>query len=261
MTRPRQFLAVACFILPLAAFSAAAQTSASKPELAARGVVAPRVQATLSAQISGRLIRVTTERGRRVAQGEALAEFDCALEQARAKAALAELEGAQARLANLQRLDRLGSVGKVDVRIAAAEADKAAAVLDERRGTLRYCVVTAPFSGVAVDVPARAFESVEAGEPLVSLIDEGSLRIEALAPSHWTAWLKPGTPLAFTVDETGERFPATVSLIDGRIDPGSQTVTIFAEPRRPTTGAPFMAGMTGSALFDAALQSHPPPTQ
>ncbi|HRQ83171.1 MAG TPA: efflux RND transporter periplasmic adaptor subunit [Azospirillaceae bacterium] len=250
---------VTALAVMLAAESAAAQQT--KTELSARAVIAPRVETTLSAQISGRLLRVTAERGGRVAKGDVLAEFDCSLEQARAKAAQADLDGAQARLTNLQRLDRMGSVGKVDVRVAAAEVDKAAALLDERRGVLRYCVISAPFDGVATDVQARAFASIEAGKPLISLIDDRTLRIEALTPSHWAAWLRPGLPLRFTVDETGETFSAVVTGVDGRIDPGSQTVAVFAEPRRDAKSAPFMAGMTGSAVFDAAAANPTAPTQ
>lgn len=250
---------IATLALMLAAGPATAQQA--KQELSARAVITPRIETTLSAQISGRLLRVAVERGGRVAKGDVLAEFDCTLEQARAKAAQADLEGAQARLTNLQRLDRMGSVGKVDVRVAAAEADKAAALLDERRGVLRYCVLTAPFDGLATDVQARAFASVEAGKPLISLIDDRTLRIEALAPSHWAAWLRPGLPLSFTIDETGETFPAVVSGVDGRIDPGSQTVAVFAEPRRTAKNAPFMAGMTGSAMFDPAATNPVAPTQ
>jgi membrane fusion protein, multidrug efflux system len=244
------------FAATVAALPTAAQESV------ARGVVAPRVEATLSAQISGRLIRLAVDRGQAVKAGDVLAEFDCALEQARAKAAKADLEGARAKLLNLQRLDRMGSVGKVEVQIAAAAADMAAAVVDERQAILRYCVVVAPFSGVVVDVPAHAYESVEAGKPLAALLDDKSLRIVVLAPSDWAAWLKPGLSLTFTVDETGERFPAKLNRIDGRIDPGSQTITVFAEPERKNHDAPpLIAGMTGSAIFSPAQAAAPPITQ
>lgn len=222
---------------------------AAAQELTARGVIAPRIEATLAAQIAGRIARLPVDRGQLVKAGEVVAEFDCALEQARLKGAQADHEGARARLVNLQRLDRMGSAGKVEVQIAAAEADRAAAVLEERQGVVRYCVVTAPFSGVVVDVPVHAFESVEAGRPLVSLLDHRSLRIVALTPSAWAAWLKPGAALKFTVDETGESFPAVVSHLDGRIDPGSQTITVFAQPQRADGGPPLIAGMTGSAVF------------
>lgn len=247
-------------LIGLLAFSVAVPAAAQ--EMTARGVVAPRVEATLSAQISGRLIRLSADRGQRVKIGDVLAEFDCVLEQARAKAAKAELDGASARLTNLQRLDRMGSVGKVEVQIAAADKERAAALLEERAAALRHCVVAAPFSGVVVDVSAHAYESVEAGEPLVSLLDDKSLRIVALVPSNWVGWLKPGLSLTFKVDETGETVEATVSHIDGRIDPGGQIITVFAAPRfsdaaASQSAAPLIAGMTGAATFKPS----PPPAQ
>lgn len=259
-------------LIALSAFSAAipaAIPAAAAEIMTARGVIAPRIEATLSAQISGRLVRLAVERGQRVKSGDVLAEFDCALEQARAKAAKAELDGATARLTNLQRLDRMGSVGKVEVRIAAADKERAEAVLEEREAVLRYCVVTAPFSGVVVDVPAHAYESIEAGKPLATLLDDGSLRIVALAPSNWVARLTAGLPLTFKVDETGETIAATVSHLDGRIDPGGQVIAVFAELRRkdpaapqgaePAAALPLIAGMTGAATFNPPPPSPPPP--
>lgn len=223
---------------------------AKAEQLTARGVIAPKIEATLSAQIGGRLLRLPVDRGQMVKSGDVLAEFDCAIEQARAKAAKADLEGARAKLLNLQRLDRMGSVGKVEVHIAAAAADMAAAVVEERQAILRYCVVTAPFSGVVVDVPVHAHESVEAGKPLVSLLDDKSLRIVVLTPSNWTAWLRAGLPLTFRVDETGDSFAARISHIDGRIDPGSQMITVFADPQQGNgRNVPLIAGMTGAAAF------------
>lgn len=239
-----------------AAGAAGAARAAERPT--ARGVIAPRVEATLSAQIGGRLVRLPVERGQSVKTGDVLAEFDCAVERARAKAAKAELDGAQARLVNLQRLDRMGSVGKVEVQIAAAEADRAAAALEERNAVLRYCVVVAPFGGLIVDVQARAHESVEAGKPLASLLDDETLRVVVLAPSNWAGWLRPGLPLTFKVDETGESFDAAVTRVDGRIDPGGQIVAVFAEPQgrggndgRERAAVPLIAGMTGAATFVA----------
>lgn len=252
-TRP-PIAALLALTLPILAMAGA--PSAMAQRLTARGVIAPRIEATLSAQIGARIARLPVDRGQSVKAGDVLVEFDCALEQARLKAAQADLDGVRARLTNAQRLDHMGSVGKLEVRIAEAEADKAAAVVEERKAVLRFCTVTAPFSGVTVDVPVHANESVEAGKPLVSLLDHRSLRIVLLAPSGWTSWLKPGVSLAFTVDETGEGFSAVVTHLDGRIDPSSQTVTVFAKPQRADDGPPLISGMTGSARFEAG----PPPS-
>lgn len=253
--RPRPATAAGATALAAALLAGLPATAEDKT---ARGVIAPRIEATVSAPIGGRLLRLPVDRGQRVKAGDVLAEFDCVLEQARAKAAKAELDGASARLTNLQRLDRMGSAGKVEVQIAAADTERAAATLEERTAVLRRCVVTAPFGGVVVDVPVHAHESVEAGKPLVSLLDDKSLRIVALAPSNWILWLKPGLPLAFRVDETGETIDAAVSHIDGRIDPGGQIISVFAEPRHRDTVAPLIAGMTGAAAF-APPSSSPTP--
>jgi membrane fusion protein, multidrug efflux system len=252
--KARLIAALGCCVAGLS--GAHAQERSTAADMTARGVISPRIEATISAQISGRIARLTVDRGRTVTAGEVLVEFDCALEKVRLKAAQADLEGARAKLLNLQRLDRMGSVGKVEVQIAAAAADMAAAAVDERQTILRYCVVTAPFSGVVVDVPVHAHENVDAGKPLVSLLDDKSLRIVALAPSNWAAWLTPGMTLTFSVDETGERFPAQVSGLDGRIDPGSQTIAVFAQPKREQSVTPLISGMTGSAVFD--VKASPP---
>lgn len=225
--------------------------------VSARGMVEPRVETTLSSQIAARIARLPVDRGTRVAKGDLLVAFDCALEQARLKAAEADLEAARARLASLRRLDQLGSIGRMDVQVAAAEQNKAAALVEERQVVIRHCTVNAPFDGLVIDVPVHANDSVEAGAPLLSMLDDRSLRLVILAPSDWTAWLAPGMPLTFMVDETGEPLPARISHVGARIDAASQTIAVFAVIERPAgeRGAgmpsrPLIAGMTGTATLD-----------
>lgn len=224
---------------------AAAQTQTQT----ARGVVEPRVEATLSSQIAARIARMPVDRGQRVKAGELLVDFDCGLERARLRAAQAEQAGVTAKLANLRRLDQLGSVGKVDVQIAQADADRIAALIEERRLIIERCAIRAPFDAIVVDVMAHANDGVESGKPLLSLLDERSLRLVILAPSAWAAWLKPGMPLAFTVDETGDSIAGSVVNLGGRIDPASQTIPVYADIKRESRSLPLVAGMTGSATI------------
>lgn len=243
---------------PVAAQSPATQSPATQNPMArdpvARGMVEPRVEATLSSQIAARIERVAVDRGQRVAAGAELVAFDCALEKARLKAATAERDGAVAKLESLRRLDKMGSVGRVDVALAAAEANRAAAAVEERGIVVDHCRVAAPFDGLVIDVMVHAGESVEGGTPLVSLLDDRSLRLAILAPSDWTAWIRPGRRLDFVVDETGERLSGVVTHLGARIDPASQTIPVFAAITReegPAAGdePPLIAGMTGSAGF------------
>lgn len=233
-------------------------TASAQQNRVARGMVEPRIEATLSSQVAARVERVAVDRGQRVAKGDELVAFDCALERARLKAAEAERDGAIAKLDSLRRLDKMRSVGRVDVELAAADAARTRAAVEERGIVVERCVVLAPFDGLVIDVPIHADESVEAGKPLVSLLDDRSLRLAILAPSDWTAWVRPGMPLSFVVDETGEKLSAVVSHLGARIDATSQTIPVFASITRekgPAAGdePPLIAGMTGSAGFPAAL--------
>jgi RND family efflux transporter MFP subunit len=234
--------------LPLATASAQTQDRGPSKEVqTARGVVEPRVEATLSSQIAARIARLPVDRGQRVKAGELLVDFDCALERARLRAAQAEQSGAGAKLTGLRRLDQLGSGSRVDIQVATAEAEKAAAMVEQQRIVVERCVINAPYDAIVVDVMAHANDSVEAGKPLVSLLDERSLRLVVLAPSGWAAWLQSGTPLTFTVDETGERIPASVTGLGGRIDATSQTLPVYADIERTGPTQPLVAGMTGTA--------------
>lgn len=242
-------------LLTLGSGVRAADTGPAKGNWSIRGVVEPQVQATLSSQLTARIAEVTADSGSRVRKGDVLVAFDCAVERARLKAAEAEADGARARLTSLQRLDKMGSIGRVDVELALAEQKKTAAAAEERRSVVGYCTVTAPFDGLIVDVPVHANESLDYGKPLVSLLDDRSLRLVLLAPSGWAAWLQPSLPLIFSVDETGERLSAHVTHLGARIDATSQTFTVFAAIDRlgkaesAAKKVSLVAGMTGTATF------------
>lgn len=235
----------------------AADNVAGKGEWSIRGVIEPQIQATLSSQLTARIAEVTVDYGGRVRKGDLLVAFDCAIEKARLKAAEADADGARARLTSLQRLDKMGSIGRVDVELALAEQKKTAALAEERRSVVSYCTVSAPFDGLVVDVPVHANESLDYGKPLVSLLDDRSLRLVLLAPSGWAAWLQPEMPLTFNVDETGERLSAHVTHLGARIDATSQTFSVFAaidrlgKTKLSEKKASLVAGMTGTATFQS----------
>lgn len=266
MSRPRfHHLAVMICLLSVGVLSHArgADTGVGKNEWAARGVVEPRVQATLSSQLSERIAEIPVDLGSRFRKGDLLVGFECAVERARLKAAEAELEGISAKLSSLQRLDKVRSVGRVEVDIAQAEQKRLAAVVEERRTAVGHCTVLAPFDGLVVDLPVHANESADYGKPLVSILDDRSLRLVLLAPSGWAAWLTRGLAFTFTVDETGEPLPARVTHLGARIDATSQTISVFADVDRskaPVGGGvvpPLVAGMTGTATFPPP--DHPGP--
>lgn len=242
-------LLVLAAVLPVLAGGAAAPVVAqgAADGLTARGLLVPAREAVLSAEIAGRIAGMPVRTGGRFEKGAVLVEFDCRLYQARLNEARGRLAAAQARLASNEQLRKLNSIGDLDVAISRAEVQEVKAVVDGAAVMVDRCTVAAPWPGRVVQQHAKTHESVEAGKQLIEVLDDTALEVEVIVPSPWLGWLKAGHPLTVTVDETGTSHPAKVSRLGARVDPVSQSVTVYAALEKPAPE--LVAGMSGTAAF------------
>lgn len=189
----------------------------------------------VSAQIKGVVTEMRVHVGDRVAQGDVLAVLSPdSLKWARELRA-AEIASAEADLANaraqaklraqeLKRLDDLrqssafSPARREDAvqELAKAEsgAARAASDLQRARSNLRLAdidldnaQVKAPYAGVVSAVHTAVGVFLDAGKPVVSMIDDMSMEVEAEVPANRVAGLTPGTVVSFTLGET-EKFAA-----------------------------------------------------
>ncbi len=247
--RPAASAAPAAPVAAPAPAPAAASTPAADGNVARVLVVADQ-EATISSQFAGRLVAMPKQVGDTFAAGELLAAFDCAEREANVQAAQAELLGArETHLAKLK-LQSLGAVSDLDVTIAAATAEKIKSQLALAETQARYCKVHAPYAGKVVRARAKAYESVQLGQPLLEIVNLSSLRAQLFVPSSWVRWMKPGKAFQVAIDETGQSYPARIAKISGRIDGASQTVEVLA--RFDRLPANVLPGMIGRASFPEA---------
>ena len=230
---------------------AATQKAPAKPA-PAENEIAALIQAgeetTLSSQMAGRISRVAVGLGDQVKKGAPLIEFDCSEQKAQLEAAEAEFRAArETHLARL-RLQALGAAGELEVTVAAAAADKARGQMALREAQLAYCKVDAPFGGNVARLRVKASESVNAGQPLVDLVNPASLKAQMFVPAAWVAWLRVGAPLTIQVRETGQSFRARVSKMNSRVDGVSQQLEV--EARIDKGAGRLLPGMVGNAQFD-----------
>lgn len=225
--------------------SAVVAAPAAAETQAVRALIKPRIQAVLSSAVAGRILRLPLHEGDRFRNGDTLVEFDCSWFNAAQAAAQAGLNHAQAKLSGLESLAAMRSAGGMDVALARAEVERARAELRTAGLSVKHCVVTAPFNGRVVDLRARAFESVAANTPLLSVLDDGDLETALVVPSNWLTWLKPGHPFVIDIDETGKRQTGRVSRLGASVDPVSQTVTVFGTI--DGIDPAVIAGMSGTA--------------
>lgn len=233
-----------------AASAAPAPASTSAQDSTVRALIVAEKEATISSQFAGRIIEMPKQVGDTFRAGDLLVAFDCQERHANVKAAQAEVLGArETHLAKLK-LQSLGAVSDLDVTLAAATAEKAKSQLALAQAQEKYCVVQAPYAGKVVRVRAKAYESVQLGQPLLEIVNLASLRAQLFVPSSWVRWLKPGKAFTVTVDETGQTYKARVAKISGRIDGASQTVEVLA--RFDRLPANLLPGMIGKASFPEA---------
>ncbi len=213
-----------------------------------RGVLEAPKEATLAAEVPGRLVSLPPLEGERFSEGDELARFDCAPLEAQLQSASATLRRANLELGSRGQLAKLGSMGRLDVGIAAADAEAAKAEVALYQLQVDKCVVRAPFDGWVVARKANAHEVLTPGRPLLDIIGSGLPEIRLIVPSAWLKWLTPGWSLDYAVDETGAVLPAEVVRLGALVDPVSQTVPVFARLTVPE-GDNVRPGMSGYARF------------
>ncbi|MCU0896231.1 MAG: efflux RND transporter periplasmic adaptor subunit [Burkholderiales bacterium] len=207
-------------LLVSAVLSAAPQLATAPVELrdvdsayAADGVVEAVRQATIAAQLQGRVIELNVNAGDAVTKGQVLARIDereaaQALASGEAQAARAQAELANAKV-NLERTKRLVNenfVSKAALDKAQADFDAASAALAAAKAgagqaaTVKgYAVVTAPFTGVIAERTVELGDLAQPGKPMFVIYDPASLRVVADVPEDTVAGLH-GTGDAASVE-------------------------------------------------------------
>jgi len=214
---------------------------------AVRVLLAPAQETTLSSQLAGRVQAVSVNLGDHFNKGAVLVRFDCHEHTARLKMSQADLAAARESHEAKLRLQGLQQAGEVEVSLAASQADKAAAQVELVQGQVAQCSVEAPFSGRVVKVAARAFQGAAQGQALLDIVSDGPLKLRLNAPGAWVGWLRRGTRFEVQIEETGRRYTARVTAINGRIDPVSQTIEL--EGTVDTRAPELLPGMSGTARF------------
>jgi membrane fusion protein (multidrug efflux system) len=235
-------LAGALSVIPTAAEAA--------PTVRAREIRAqltPRRYTTVSAEVGARVSDIHVSEGGYFKKGQTLVSFDCSMQRAQLNKSEADLAAATQTYAANKRLAELNSVGQIELDTSAAARSKAAADVEMSRTLIRKCSIAAPYSGRVAEQRAREQQFVQAGQPLLEILDDSALELEYLVPSRWLVWLKPGARFFVKIDETGKTYPATVVRTGARIDPVSQSIKIKGQVagRYPE----LLAGMSGVVSF------------
>jgi RND family efflux transporter MFP subunit len=205
------------------------------PTMQVSGTVLSRSDASLSAEVEGRLVEVA-DVGTRAGEGDVIARIEDTVLSLRLSELEAEISRGEARLkfldAELVRVERLAETNlaaESQIDQTRSERDMAQSDLAVTRSRLAQLKdqiersrVRAPFSGVVVERVARAGERVGVGARILRLVDPDSLEVVARAPLRYYRYVQPGDALG--VDAEGEVFEAPLRTV---VSVGNEDLHVF----------------------------------
>ncbi len=206
----------------------AAADDAASPTVRIRGLVVPLKHARLSSRLQATIDRIGPETGEAFKAGDILVRFDCSSYQAERDRVGAEADAATVSLAVKRELASKGATSRLQVQLAEADLKKTKAQVAVAAKQVTDCEIVAPFDGRVVERIANAHETVGARDPLIEIVSDHDLELRAFVPSQELRTIAPGTPVQFTVDETGDVLEARVIVIGARIDNVSQLIELRA---------------------------------
>ncbi|MDZ4739599.1 MAG: efflux RND transporter periplasmic adaptor subunit [Alphaproteobacteria bacterium] len=262
-------------------------TSSASGILSASGYVTARRLATVSAEITGRVLEVLVEEGMSVAAGQVLARLDPSLARievddaaAGVKFARGAVSAAENDLAEAERvLERIRAIksefaSKADTTRTEAAAKGAAARLIQAQGSLGSAEqnlmrartvlnkheIRAPFAGVVTTKDAQPGEIVSPSAAgggftrtgICTIVDMNSLEVEVEVNESFISRVKPAQKASATLDAYPEwEIPASVTAIIPTANRDKATVKVRVAIQ---TGDPrILPEMAAKVIFyDAA---------
>ena len=157
---------------------------------------------------------------------------EVALAQARSQS-----EVAQRQLADLKRIGERDALKSADGQLAAAHGKYRSAAAQ-----LSYSEIRSPIDGVVTERPQYAGELATANQPLLTVMDTSRLIAKAHIAQSQAALLKTGNPAEIHLPGVDDAVKASVSLVSPALDPGSTTIEVWIEAKKPN--AAVKPGMT-----------------
>jgi len=198
------------------------------------GIVEARQQATLSAEVAGKIEEVNFDVDDFVEQGEVVLRIrdqEYVAQQLKARAAVdeanANLQDMQLEFKRNQGLRKQKLISQADfdksranLKAARARVASADANLTQADEMLGHTVVRAPYSGVVVERHVEVGESASPGQPIMTGYGLGQLRVTANVPQSVIAGLR------------GNRLARVIMLEDGHsVEASKITIYPFANPQ------------------------------
>jgi membrane fusion protein (multidrug efflux system) len=217
-------------------------------QIQATGELLAMEEASVAAEVSGRITAMRVSEGAPVSKGDVVLEIDRERRELELANERAMVAGARSEIAQVRReRDRIHTLFKsgaasqaqrdaASTRLSSAEAALAAAEakLGLAQLALRNASVAAPFDGLVARRFVSAGDHVAEGEKLFDLVALDPIEVEFHLAERDSARVAVGRPVEVRVTPyPDEVFRATVHVVSPRIDPATRTLRVKALVENP----------------------------
>ena len=227
--------------------------------VAAEGVVEAVKQATLGAQVAGRIVELNVKAGDTVRAGQVLARIDARTADQAVTASLSQVAEAEANLANAKRKhernrDLLSqkfvsqaAVDQSEAEYKAAQAQLAAVKANAGQAVAAqtFTTIVAPYAGVIGATHAELGDMAQPGRALVTVFDPRDLRVTATLSQTTLSRVRLDTSVRVEIAATGKS-----------VTPTKVTVLPLADARTHTTRVRLDLPSTDGVLPGQFARAH-----
>lgn len=210
----------------------------------------------LAANVSGRIVATSVERGEQVKPGQVLAKVDtraAALSAADARAQVGSIQAqadqarveceryeqlkAKGAISDLEYQQKITQCSTLPLNVQAASARAALAAQNVGDGVIR-----APFAGVATERYVEVGQYVRQDSRVVTIVSADPLRLQITVPEAQVASVKLGASVGFSVSGyAGRRFEGKLRFVSGALR--ATTRDLIAEAIVPNPERLLLPGM------------------
>lgn len=207
------------------------------------GVVEALHQATVAAQVAGRVLEVRVDAGQRVAQGQLLARIDARESAEAIAAARANAVAAKAALERTRKLVAQKYMSPAVLDQAQATYDAAAAQVQASQASNDHSRIVSPISGLVAMRYVEPGEMAAPGRTLFTIYEPGGLRMVVHVPQSRLAEVRASKKARLEFADAGQRLESSVIKILPTIDGETHTAIVRIDlPAGASFAVPGMAG-------------------
>ncbi len=208
-------------------------------------------RATVTADVSGRIVEASLTPNAQVTQGDVLVQLDARTATLSLETAQSELEQATATVERYESLQQSGNLTVTNVTLAEAQLAErlAQAAVAQAELALEDLTIRARISGKIGLSDVNVGDYLTANTPIATIDNSDALLVEFELPERSVGFLSLGRDVALeTPSLTGRIFEGEITSFDSRIDDVTRSVTVQARVQNPD--GVLWPGMTFTAWLN-----------